>query len=441
MYSILIKPIRGYSFLLISLIVSVFVFQPQESQAQNADNFGFYGYLRSGFGVDGEGGPQDVFKAYNSEAKYRLGNEAEAYIETLFRYTIEDENKAKFETNLRLAFVTPTSKSNDFVTTTSVREAYVEANGLFKNNKQLAFWAGQRFYDRYDAHLIDFWYRDMSGFGGGVEDVKLGKAAKLSFAFLGGSIDELSSNGNVQPENQFSFNKTTLDMSIYDIEIGFGKIGFTFDWSNFTGDSIISEIGSYSIESSKGWSIGLFHELPFAGGRNRVNIFYGTGAAENYKATIQQPMGMSIEAGVPVSIESMSRFRALNDFQIDFNAKFSMMALVLYQKLDNGQEMNNQLDWLSVGFRPSYHFGRYFSLVGDIGFDYTSQSGLEDGSLLKMTIAPQISPLNKILSRPAIRAYITYAFWTDSYIGKIATYSFPNQNHGFSFGLQMEAWW
>ena len=30
--------------------------------------------------------------------------------------------------------------------------------------------------ERYDVHLNDFWYRDMSGFGGGFEDLMLGKA-------------------------------------------------------------------------------------------------------------------------------------------------------------------------------------------------------------------------------------------------------------------------
>jgi maltoporin len=64
------------------------------TSAQNADNFGFYGYFRSGFGLDGQGGPLDVFKAPGAEAKYRLGNEAEAYIEALFRYTTLDTKQS-----------------------------------------------------------------------------------------------------------------------------------------------------------------------------------------------------------------------------------------------------------------------------------------------------------------------------------------------------------
>jgi hypothetical protein len=54
--------------------------------ALNCDGFRFHGYLRSGFGVTGDGKPMEPFMAPNADAKYRLGNEAEAYLETTFNY-------------------------------------------------------------------------------------------------------------------------------------------------------------------------------------------------------------------------------------------------------------------------------------------------------------------------------------------------------------------
>lgn len=397
--------------------------------------------MRSGFGVDGKGGPHDVFKAPNSEAKYRLGNEAEAYVEALFKYSFEDDQGSLFETNLRLAFVTPTSKSNQFITTTSVREAFVRARGIVGSKPQMAFWAGQRFYDRYDVHINDYFYRDMSGFGGGFEDLAIGNFANLALAFLGGSIDELTSRGSVQPLNEFTFNKTTLDLSLYDIDIGLGTLGITLALSNFDGDSIVSTDGVNRINSSLGWSAGLFHIIPFEGGRNHLNIFYGTGAAENYKAIITQPLGIIPTPGQDIDVDGFRRFRIINDLIYDIGPKFSMLGLLMYQRLDNNQPANNILDWFSAGIRPSYHFSRYFSLVGEVGMDYTMQEGLDSGTLLKMTLAPQISPLNKILSRPALRAYVTYAHWSDDFVGQVATSAYPDQNKGVSFGLQMEVWW
>lgn len=413
----------------------------QNIAAQDTTHIIFGGYMRSGFGIDGNGKAMDVFKAPHAESKYRLGNEAEAYVEALFGYAFVDENKALFETNLRLAFVTPTSKSNDFVTTTSVREAFVRSRGIVRGQPLLTFWAGQRFYDRYDIHLTDYFYRDMSGFGGGIEDLVLWNAFKLSLAYLGGSIDQLTSNGNVQPTNQFVFNKTTLDLAIYDIAIGSGALGFTFDVSNFKGDSVVLEDDIYSISSNVGWSAGLFYVLPFKEGRNLLNLFYGTGAAENYKAVISQPMGIIPTPGEAIDVGAFRRFRVINDLLVDLSATFSLQGLLSYQRLVNNQPAGNILHWVSAGIRPSYHFNRYFSLVGEVGMDYTGQESMERGALFKATIAPQISPLNKIMSRPALRAYFTYAKWSDSFVGQVGTGSFADQNHGISMGLQMEVWW
>lgn len=183
-----------------------------------------------------------------------------------------------------------------------------------------------------------------------------------------------------------------------------------------------------------------FHEVAFDGGRNLLNIFYGSGAAENYKAVIRQPLGVEFEPGVPVDVGGFRRFRIVNDLQYDLGPSFSLLALLLYQRLGNSQPVNNQLNWFSAGIRPVYHFSRYFSLVGKFGLDYTSRDD-EAGTLVKFTIAPQISPLNKILSRPALRAYFTYARWSDAWKGQVAAGSFPDQNHGISAGLQMEVWW
>lgn len=426
---------------LIRILFLSFSLYSGEIFAQNASNFGFYGYMRSGFGVDGKGGPHDFFKAPNSEGKYRLGNETEAYIEALFRYSYEDENKAHFETNLRLAFVTPTSKSNSFSTTTSVREAYVAMSGIVRKKKEMKFWAGQRFYDRYDNHMIDFWYRDMSGFGGGFEDLKLGKSTKIAAAFLGGSIDELQSNGTVHPENSFVFNKVTGDFRLYGINLLGGEVSLTFDYSFFHGDSLITDSGNLFVESSNGWSVGLFHNYIFEGGINTFHVYFGTGAADNYKAIIQQPAGMILFPGDIIRVEDFTRFRILDDIHINFSSRFSLLGLIEYQKLNNGMKENNKLDWLSIGLRPAYHFNQYFSLLGEFGFDYTSQEGISSGLVSKFTIAPQLSPKNKILSRPAIRAYVTYAKWSDAFIGQVAPGSFPNQNKGLAIGIQMETWW
>lgn len=408
--------------------------------AQDSTWFGFGGYIRSGFGTDAKGQPLDVFKAPNSEAKYRLGNEAETYLEALGQVSLRDENGAVFSTDMRVALVTPTSNSNAFETTLSLREAFVKATGVLKKQKEASFWAGQRFI-RTEVYIKDYFPRDMTGFGGGIEGIRLGSNMKLAISILGGSADKLNSDGTVRPTNQFSFNKSTLDLSLYDIDVGFGSLQIFADIANFNGDVVKTEDGDITVSSDVGWALGLFHQKDFEGGRNFVQVFYGSGAAENGMAIITQPMGLSAQAGENIGLDGVSRFRIIEDLKYDISSKFSLLGVAIYQHLDNGMSENNILNWYTAGIRPVYFFNRYFSLAGEFGWDYTSQKGLDSGSLYKITLAPQITPFNKILSRPVLRVYCTYAAWSDAFRGQVATNSFADQTQGVSLGIQMEVWW
>ncbi|MEE9368036.1 MAG: carbohydrate porin [Pontiella sp.] len=125
----------------------------------------------------------EAFKAPNAETKYRLGNEAEAYLEATYKQNFRTEtlieNDVDFFTVLTLAYFTPTVDNNTFDTTTSLREAYAGARGVWGTQKDALFWAGNRFYEHLDIHITDYFYRDMAGFGGGVEDIKIGDDIKV----------------------------------------------------------------------------------------------------------------------------------------------------------------------------------------------------------------------------------------------------------------------
>src|SRR5262245_31967119 len=121
----------------------------ESSPAGTPDELGlrFHGYLRSGFGVDGTGKGQQPFIAPLAGAKYRLGNEAETYLETTFAYgtNSEDPEPAYFDTRITLAYVAPTSQSNTFATTFSLREAFAIARRIWPAQPTATFWAGGRF--------------------------------------------------------------------------------------------------------------------------------------------------------------------------------------------------------------------------------------------------------------------------------------------------------
>jgi maltoporin len=263
---------------------------PPEAQAPPPDTpgFRFHGYLRSGFGVDENGKGQQPFIAPLAGSKYRLGNEAETYLESTFDYGAlsEGENPAFFDARITLAYVTPTSQSSSFATTFSLREAYALARGVWAAQPSATFWAGARFYDRYDVHLTDFWYRDPSGFGGGVENISVGESARFAVAWIGGSSDELDSSGSVPTDDLFRFNKNTFDVKLSGLGVAGGQLSVAVDLSHFNGDEVVTSDPPIVLEDSWGVGANGIMDWPFTGGRYRMAVQYGSGAAYGFRSII-----------------------------------------------------------------------------------------------------------------------------------------------------------
>jgi maltoporin len=71
----------------------------------------------------------------------------------------------------------------------------------------------------------------------------------------------------------------------------------------------------------------------------------------------------------------------------------------------------------------------------------SSTQGGEGGTLGKLTIAPQVSIGNEFFSRPVLRAFFTYAMWTEGLQGEVGGLDYANQTSGWTWGVQMESWW
>ena len=83
-----------------------------------------------------------------------------------------------------------------------------------------------------------------------------------------------------------------------------------------------------------------------------------------------------------------------------------------------------------------------FSLVFEREFDHTSSAtGLYKGRLEKFTIAPQIGAGRKFFSRPVLRAFVTYANWSEGLKGFVGGPAYLNKTSGWNFGVQGETWW
>jgi maltoporin len=376
--------------------------------------FRFHGYMRAGYGVNGDGDPQEAFRAPNANAKFRLGNETEAYLETTFDYGIApaDEPDVFFDTRITASYVIPISNTNSFDTTVSLREAWALARGVLGSKKDAQFWAGARFYDRHDLHMSDFYYRDMSGFGGGLENLKLG-GARFALAWLGGSIDELDSNGTVVPPGQLRVNKNTFDLRAYDIPLAGGKLAVDFDLSAFNGDTVPIADVPVIFRSDTSWSLGLIHERRFSHGLNKLSLQYGKGAASSFTAVLVAPPGRVFEPGEVVDFSDVWQLRVVEDLSLDRLGPFSILVGAVYQETDNGAAAQNRLRWTALGVRPSWALDRHFSVQLEAGLDHTWQ---ED-------------------------AYATWAHWSDGFVGLVAPRSYGTTDHGLGAGVQLEVWW
>src|SRR5262245_11763762 len=221
--------------------------QPSEDRlltqrvGQVLNNFvDFAGYFRSGYGRSGAGGPMVAFQAPGAPTKYRLGNEPDSYAElTLSKsyYLPGAFDRAQAPNSdgtlkgpiahgqVRFNFYNPYSafgSADD--TAVSLLEAWASVGHVLPFAPSTKFWAGNRFYRRHDIHIIDFFYWNVSGGGGGIEDLPLGPG-HLAFAWIRwGSTSGISYLPQHDPENRAGFSKSTYDLRAYDLPMLFGHV-------------------------------------------------------------------------------------------------------------------------------------------------------------------------------------------------------------------------
>ena len=410
--------------------------------------FEFHGYLRSGYGLNSEGGQQVAFQAPGAEAKYRLGNEAETYGEFIFVNNWlnpgEHPDEAWVKTEIMLEANTtdstnyaafPQTVVNGQITSGGndqfrLREAFVRGGHFLGDTQPDAiFWAGERYYRRQHIEIDDFYPLDLSGYGGGFEDVRLGNA-KLALAFLAGARPDITTqNGN--------YAKSNIDLRVYGVRGPWGLYGAWFDFAASKGGTTP---GGTAIPTNNGEAFGFkFQRLEWHGGYEEFGIQYGTGAASNFSSpgsgtVVENPTGF---------INNQAQFLITEQLLLQPNDEFAIMPIFVYQRTKDGNPLHPWQQWVSFGARPVVFFNKYLSLAFEGGFDHTHSqiAPVYDGWLRKFTIAPQIGAGRKFFSRPVLRAFVTYGNWSDGLRGFVGGIPFQNRTDGFTYGVQAETWW
>ncbi len=408
-------------------------------------NFEFHGYLRAGYGVNQSGGgqlqvthPDGLFQI----GPGRLGNEQDTYGELTFKYNVPNSGDGpKFAVQSTLAYKYAGDKSN-YVTPGFTppatydnggdilfREAFVTASNVLASAPEVQFWAGQRFYDRHDIHIYDFYFLDMSGYGGGVENIPLGPG-KLAVAYLGGTEDDLTVEG------RFNLTKQAIDIRWSELPTFGGKGTLWVAPMRVNGGSGVNP------DDTSGVALGWVQFNTLAKGFNKASIQYGYGAASQFNTYVSgisfQPKG---------TLDDTETLQITNQTVWQYTDRFSLMAAGIYNYTDAGsyQASGSDRTYVSAAVRPIYMFTKHLGLETEFGFDWADDTRYDarDGStsLGKITIAPVIKPSGAFWSRPEIRLYASYFFWDGA-----PGYYNPNgvktgKNSSLSFGIQAETWW
>lgn len=409
-----------------------------EKLQEQLNGFEFHGYFRSGYGLNSKGGQQVAFQAPGAEAKYRLGNEAETYGELIFvnNWLNPNHNSDKAWMKTEFMIEANTTNSANYANFNNgigndqfrFREAFVEAGDVLEIQPNAKFWAGQRYYRRQHIDINDFYPLDMSGYGAGVEDWDL-RVGKMAVAFLSGARpDIVTQNGYLAKNN--------IDVRLYALK---GPFGYWAGWFNFATSKGGTTSTGTVIPTTDGYAFGLRHErLEWHGGFHSFCIGYGTGAASNFSTTIDDPTPF---------LHSSKRFLAVEQVLFQPNEKFAIMPIFVYQRSKDGNPQHDWNQWVSFGARPEIFFTKYISLAVEAGFDHSkgfvqthNGDNYLDGWLRKITIAPQIGAGRKFFSRPVLRAFLTYANWSDGFRGYVGGVPYQNKTNGLTYGVQAETW-
>lgn len=374
------------------------------------------GYFRTGPGGSKKDASRACYGLPGEGMKYRLGNECDFYGEFLLSQGFEKDGvnyKAHLMTNL---FEGNTDGNTSKV---GINQMYVEGKG-FDIAPGANFWIGKRFYGRADVHIVDTFFTNMSGTGAGVNEVALGGAGKLAFAYF--HTDNADDTTQQVSGNRFN-------AELYDLNVNPGgklRVIGTYTNGHFSDDPTTTTVVD---EGQDGYGLTVQHnqEIASLGGGNTLWLQYAQGSAglNGNFATLTAPSGNK-------------SWRLVESLTWQLGA-FGGQAMAMYQqdKFDAGGDVSS----VSVGGRASYALTKNFKLVAEAAYAQRKPDGAATQKLSKFTFAPTLSTGPGFWNRPELRLYVTTAKWNDAatpVMGLPA--AFNGKTSGTSYGAQVEIW-
>ena len=321
----------------------------------------------------------------------------------------------------------------------SIREAW--AGYTLPMGAQI--WAGKRFYQRKDIHILDFYYLNDSGVGAGVEAIPVGNLGQASFAIIKGQVDEpngLNARDTYKIDTRWNGIPLWKDASL-DLAMIWGLPSTT--------DKQKEAAGTNPSESDLSSNSGVilmaeYTQGNFFGGFNKLSVSYGTDGF-SYAGVLNDGNHLG-DSYAPGDADSWG-IRVIDWGLIEqdkWNLGYSFMGA--YKHADEASWSHPTGHDYSFVIRPAYKWSNFTSTVFEAGYTTQKNTGWNGWAnpdndhvdAYKFTLAQQFSPMTTFWSRPSIRFYVSYLggdLMNKKYTGQ------DDHDGEVSIGAQAEAWW
>ncbi|XOD69005.1 MAG: carbohydrate porin [Flavobacteriales bacterium AspAUS03] len=437
-----------------------------QSQAQqitiDKQTFRFGGYTKTGIGSSQGGVTQADFKAPGAQSKYRLGNEANNYLEyqLSYEYMLNREKGKSFEFVYMGSGYSEFEKTSQFAIN-DINQLYVKMNNLYNN---IDVWLGRRYYYRKSIQILDHWWLnpDSQAQGAiGVEGLRRkDKSDDIKIALFKYEDPKAKAfNPKIDSAKEGTLNSYKLDARWVDIPVNKGgTLNFVVDYS------VRAARKDLGFDSKNGFGLGLWHEQKdLFGGKvkNTFAVLYRKGTSiihqHTYSGVANRENELSSQYDIGYNLDKAYSFEVNNNAFIEYDKQFSLEGNLMYHIENQGVipynyrtgkkiVIGDNVQWFSTGFRYLYYLHKHLNLALEVGADYVDNKTVTNmrhvtGWLTKITFSPQISWNYGYWSRPVIRPFITYAFWDKSMKRLVGNTPYSNRTDGFTFGAQLEIWW
>ena len=308
----------------------------------------------------------------------------------------------------------------------------------------IQLWAGKRFYQRKDIHIMDFYYLNNSGTGFGLESIPVGNLGSASVAIIKHQVNNGSADAN-KDTNSWKLDARWNGIPLWtDASL---DIALIYAWQNLSD----AQKENDGLKPNNGFLAQLeWTQGNFFGGFNKMSFTYGHDGLD-YVGVLNggNHAGDNV---VPYS-EKGSGYRFIDWGVIEqpsWNLGYAFLAAHKNAFDENHTEGGANRSHptgndYAVVIRPAYKWSDFTSTVLEFGYTNQTNTGWNGWATnykdrvkaTKLTLAQQWTPSSQFWARPSIRVF---ASWLSGDLVK-NNYTSLKDNHQVTLGAQVEAWW